>query len=229
MNYIWELLIRAEEEGIEPKEITFKYPAVFSPYMELNFESLNTTTVMREVDVNPYIRFNDIFATLFDRNNHEDIELREKIFDILIHFLGEVDRWQGMNKREYYIQFVVDEILTGAFGRKIQAYFELCNPIEREIIASSVLRMYKLGESIYVFKDTVQSIFKYSIIFANAREKDELMIYICEAKTPLSEKKLSVLKDLFLPFQFDVEIYWEYIFGIIDVDEAMQLDRIVVY
>jgi hypothetical protein len=229
VNYIWELLIRAENEGYEMKDISFRYPTYFSPYMELSFTDINTNWVLTEVEVNPYFRYFEIFSKLFDINLVVNLELRTHLFDILIHFLGNIDRLQGMNKREYYIFFTVAEITAGIFGTDIQKKYQLFTETEKEIIASGVLSHYKTGEGVYIFKRLVQEIFISSSIFANAKEKNELIIYINAAKTTIKQKKIKLLSDLFLPFQFEIEVYWENIFGIIEMESFMKFDSIVIY
>lgn len=110
MNYIWDLLVRAGRSGIKRSDIHFVPAKVYSPYMELSHADLNAAAVEQEVEVNPYYRFYDIFRDLFDPNNAEDSELRETLFDLIIHFLAELDLMQGMNKREYQIRFTLREM-----------------------------------------------------------------------------------------------------------------------
>lgn len=65
MNYIWDLLIKAENEGSGKQEIQFIPADTYSPYMELSNEMINTQTIDQIVEVNPYYRYYEIFKDLF--------------------------------------------------------------------------------------------------------------------------------------------------------------------
>lgn len=59
MNYLWEVLLRAKEQGIPKESIRFLKAKNHSAYMEvsngfLNQENLETGA---QVEVNPYYRF----------------------------------------------------------------------------------------------------------------------------------------------------------------------------
>lgn len=229
MNYIWDLLIKAEQSGLAKKDIHFVPAKVYSPYMELSNEAINTRVIEQKVEINPYYRFYDIFRDLFDVNNNEDIELRDTLFDIIIHFLADIDLIQGMNKREYYIKFVLMDIEMGIFGNSVREKIRLFNREEREVIARNILRLYETGEAVYLLRDTMRKIFKSSTIYANCEEKDELLIYIGQEENETTRAKLELIKEIFLPVRFHTEIYWKNHFGIIGVEETMRMDSIALY
>lgn len=229
MNYIWDLLIKAERSGLTKGEIYFTAAKVYSPYMELSHEAINTSVVEQNVEINPYYRFYAIFRDLFDINNHEDMDLKNALFDIVVHFLADIDRIQGMNKREYYIRFALRDIENGMFGSNVREKIDVFNSEEKEVIASNVLRLYETGESVYLLKDTMRKIFKHSVIYANCEEKDELLIYIGQKANKTAQAKLECIKEIFLPVRFHTEVYWKEHFGIIDIKETMRIDSIALY
>jgi len=229
MNYIWELAIKAKEQGIDPDEIFFRYGQPFSGYMELSFTDLNETRVLKEVEINPYYRFYSIFKELFEPNVSENKEIIEAVHDMVLHHLIDIDVLMGMNKREYYIQFIIRNMRTGYFGEYIKEKISIFTRQEQKIIANSLLTLHDAGECIYVLKDTVRRIFTNAYIFAVTKEKDEIIFYLRTKETREKAEKIEVLKHLFLPFKCGVEVYWEYIFGVIGVDELMVIDQIVIY
>ena len=95
--------------------------------------------------------------------------------------------------------------------------------LEQKIIAQNLLVLFDTAECIYTMKDTV------SQIFPNAEEKDEIIIYLRTKETREKAEKIEVIKNLFLPFKCNVDVYWEYTFGIIGVDELMVIDQIMLY
>ncbi|TVX92039.1 iron-dependent peroxidase [Paenibacillus agilis] len=229
LNYIWDQVVRAEQQGIAKSELRFVPAKVFSPYMEISREMLNDQGVERTVEINPYYRFHSIFKDLFDMENDSEEELRHVLFDLMVHFLADIDTMQGMNKREYHIRFALRDMKAGLFGSKVSTNMELFTKDEQEAIAANVLRLYETGEAFYLLKDTLRKVFTQSTIYANCEEKDELLFYIGQ---PYSEKalaKIELINELFLPIRFHTELYWDRHFGIIELEETMQVDYIALY
>lgn len=67
MNYLWEIMLAAKEQGIDENEINFKAARKYSPYMELSEEFLNKARLEEPytVEINPYYRFQPIFQAMF--------------------------------------------------------------------------------------------------------------------------------------------------------------------
>ena len=62
MQYIWEVVLAAEKNGIREADLRYEVAEVRSPYLEVSFCDLNTQTVEQTVvEVNPFYRFFDIF------------------------------------------------------------------------------------------------------------------------------------------------------------------------
>ena len=229
MNYIWELAIRAVERGIDPDTIRYKYGRPFSGYMELSFFEMNETNVLPEVEINPFYRYYSIFKELFEPNVNENEEVIDAIHDLTIHHLKNIDVFMGMNKREYYINFVIRDMRDGFFGDYIKETINIFTNYEQKVIGNNILTLHTTSECIHLLKDSVSRIFTKSYIFSNAAEKDEIVFYLRTKETPLKAKKIQVLKHLFLPFKCEVEIYWQSIFGMFGVDELMEIDTIMNY
>ncbi|MNC60287.1 hypothetical protein D3C75_1101560 [compost metagenome] len=136
---------------------------------------------------------------------------------------------QGMNKREYYISFVLRDIESGLYGTGVKTWMSLFTKEEQEVIAEGILRMYDTGESLQLLKSVVRSIFPRSTIYVNSEEKDEMLFYIGRKKSERSSGKLQLLMTLFLPVRFQTQVYWDCHFGIIEADDTMIQDRIAMY
>lgn len=229
MNYIWDLLIQAEEEGFLTKDIYFHLAKIYSPYMELSPQLLNSQAIEQHVEVNPYYRYFDIFKDLFHPDHTTDEAFRDALLDITLHFLAEIDRMQGLNKKEYYIRFMLRDIEANVFGKLVRDKIKSFSKKEQEIIALNMLRLYQTGEALYLIKDTLKNIFRNCFIYVKSEENDELLLYIHQKKTIENINKVQLIQEIFLPIGFQMEVYWQYHFGIIDVEETMKLDRIALY
>ncbi len=229
MNYMWDLLIKTKELGISKESIKFSPAKVYSPYMELSNENINFNTIEQNIEVNPNYRFYEIFKDMFNINNEEDVELRNTLFDILMHFLADIDIKQGMNKKEYYVKFLLKDIENNMLGSAVKEKIKLFNNKEKIMLVHNILKLYKTGEALYLLKDMMRKIFKKSMVYANCEEKDELLFFIGEEKTEEKQGKLELIKEIFLPIKFHTEVYWKIHFGVIGVEETMKIDNIMLY
>lgn len=229
MNYIWDLSIKAKKSGSSNEDITFIPAKIFSPYMEICSENINESSIEKKVEVNPYYRFYEIFKDLFAIDNNENEEFRNVLFDILTHFLTDIDLNEGMNKTEYYEAFILQDIEDSIFGEKVKENLKVFDLQERVFILQNILKLYTTGEALYVLKTVMKTIFKKSIIYSNKDGKDELIFYIGEEKNEVNKTKLELITELFLPIKFKVEVYFEKHFGIIGVDATMKIDNTALY
>ncbi|WP_411680955.1 hypothetical protein [Clostridium thailandense] len=229
MNYVWDLVIKAKALGIPKEKLKFSAAETYSPYMELSNAYINSKLIEEEVELNPYYRFYEIFKDMFSLDNEENLEVRNTLFDILIHFLTDMDLKQGMNKKEYYIKFILQDIKKDVFGKIPKEDLEFFNEAEQDMLAGNILRLYITGQSLYLLKDSIRKLFKHSMIYVNCEEKDELLFYIGEEKKDEKLAKLEFVKEIFLPIKFNTKTYWKNHFGVIDVNETMTIGSIVIY
>ncbi len=82
---------------------------------------------------------------------------------------------------------------------------------------------------IFILKKVTKEVFTKAYIFSNTDNKDEVVFYLRVKETEINRKKIEFIKYLFLPYKYNVEIFWEYIFGVIGEDEFMKSDEIVIY
>lgn len=229
MNYIWELAIKAKNQGYNENDIYFKKGDKFSPYMELSMENLNEKDILSEIEINPYYRYYNIFHELFSPDFIENKEIIEVIHDLTIHHLKDIDLFMGMSKREYYINFIINDLKNGIFGEYVKEKLSFFSNYELKIVANNLLNLFVTGEGVYLLKDTIKKIFTNTYIFSNAAERDEVIFFLRTKETKEKSEKISVIKYLFLPFKYTVLIYWEHIFGIIGIDELMKNDEVLNY
>lgn len=229
VNYIWDLLIKAENEGLHKQHIQFFPATSYSPYMELSYEMVNAETIDEVVEVNPYYRYYEIFKELFPPDSDGEEALKHPLFDLILHFLAEIDLMQGMNKREFYIQFILKDIEAGVFGKSVQKKIKGLTKTEQVQVAMNILCLYETGDELHLLKDTMRKLFKNCVIYFKSGAIDELLIYIGEAKCEILQSKVELIQEVFLPIRFQTKIYWREHFGIIGEEETMRLDQIALY
>ncbi|NRY02346.1 hypothetical protein FHX83_001929 [Clostridium beijerinckii] len=184
MNYIWEVLLKADEETIPREDIKFVQADVCSPYMEIALDNLNSNSLPEDnvIEVNEYYRFYEIFKDLFNINFQESKELRESLLDILLHYLGELDLKSGLCKTEIYKKLLYKDILDNVFGEKLKKNIIYFNKDEVDVLLNGFITLYKTGTSIQLFKKIFKEIFKKSIIYSSKEKPKNIYIYLDEIK-----------------------------------------------
>ena len=228
MNYLWEVILLAKQMGIPEGEIRFRKAEVYSAYMEisnlyLNQEYLNESKI---VEVNPYLRFFEIFKDCFPTEEDVYPELRDRLLNIILHEIAQNDSLSGMTREEYYKKFLYRDFLEGIYGAAYKSIFELFNRNEQELMLCNMLRLYETGNSLMLFKDMMNALIDNNIIYINNQNPYEIIIYIGQKKRREIELKIQFMMGTFLDICYQVEIYYEYHFGIIGIEDTMIMDNI---
>jgi hypothetical protein len=229
MNYVWDLAIMAISKGIDPDTVFYRYGRPFSGYMELNFPDMNEKNVLPEVEINPYYRYYRIFKELFAPDADENEEIIEVLHDLTVHHLQSIDVLMGMNKREYYIHFVIRDMYDGYFGSYIKRNIGVLTREEQKIVANNLLTLHTTAECIHLLKETIRQIFTRAYIFSNAQEKDEIVFFLRTNETKEKMAKIEIIKYLFLPFKCNILVYWDHIFAVLGVPELSKIGESMNY
>lgn len=230
MNYLWEILLQAKAQGIARKNIRFSLARSYSPYMELAEKYLNITRLPEpcKVEINPNYRFHKVFKELF----HPDVEdysaLRKGLLQLLIHQLGENDIRAGMTREEYYKKLLGAAFTRGDYGVGNTERYVLFQGDEREILLEGLLTMYREGDSIELFRHVMTALIPNCIVYGSNDDPYELLIYIGRRKNETLEKKVQFVLKQFLNIRYKAELYYEYHFGIIGMEDTMYVDEIAI-
>lgn len=228
MNYLWEVVLKAEKQKIPRNQIQFFIAKSYSAYMEVSDVFLNQKELgeKHQIEVNPYYRFYDIFKEL----NHPDMKefpsLKKSLTNLIFHMLAENDSLSGMTKEEYYKKLLYQDIKCNAFGNDAAESASLFLREEQEIILSGLLRQYQTGSSLDIFKDMVEELIPENIVYHSNENFYEILIYIGVRKEAQIAAKIEFLVKMFVDLPYYVDIYYEYHFGIIGMEVTMMMDEI---
>ena len=228
MQYIWEVVLAAEKNGIREADLQYEVPEVRSPYLEVSFYDLNTQTVEQTaVEVNPFYRFFDIFSGVLDINQKEYEKTKEIFVDAVFHYLALTDLRMGMSRKDYYFKFLVEELESGQFGRKSKAAIQLFSSYEKKYIVLALMDVVSSRNYREIFKWLFQEIYQDSIIYKSMDCANELYIYVGSAETQEERKRVQFLLDTFLPIGVRTEVFYLEHFGILEIEETMILDKVL--
>ena len=231
MRELWEIVLEAKKEQIPLKNLRFVHEGKGSAYMELSLPFMNQEELQGEkvIGVNTYCRFYSIFKHMYQPDQKEFPYLRNSLTNLILHLLAENDARRGMTKEEYYKKLLIRDIQSGVFGKEAIQVFAHMEKEEQDKLMSGWLRSYRTGSSLAIFIDMVHSLIDNSIVYHNNDFPEELLVYTSSKTTDELEQRLQVLIELFLDIQYRVEIYYEYHFGIIGMEDTMQIDEIALY
>ncbi len=229
MNYIWEMLLKADKQNIKREDVKFVHAKMSSPYMEISLNDLNLTSLPEDnvIEVNEYYRFYEIFKDLFNINIEESQELREVLLDILLHYLGELDLKMGLCKTEFYKKFLFKDILNSVFGERLAKDILCFEKEELDVLLNGFITIYRAGISLQLFKEVLRKIFVNSVIYISKERPKDVYIYLDEYQEKKLETKINVIVETFLPINMKSLIFWDKHFGIIGLENTMKINEIV--
>jgi len=227
MNYIWDIVIKAKQNGIKADKLFFKQGKDVSPWYEQSFSSINQNEVDdSKIEINSLYRFNDLFGKYLHEGFLENIEFKEKFFNLVIHFLSEIDLAKGISKESIYLLQLEEEIDNGVFGEKIRDNFKVFNKNEKDKILPIVLLQLKLGSSLYNFRQALKNIYPDVLLYQIKEKPHRILIYLGIKKTDKQVRKIKFINDMFLPIEYNVRMFWENHFGVGGVEVTLNLDDI---
>jgi hypothetical protein len=229
LTYIWEVLLKADEENYPREKIRFTQVTTPSPYMEVAYEELNRNYISNApVEVNAYYRFSSVFDNVLNELSDYP-ELQEYLFDILMHYMAEINIREGLNKAEYLSIFLNNDVIAGKFGEHFKEIFQTFSLAQLRFIKECMIRLYSLGASIALFKAVMRQVYPKSLIYLDTVDSRDLLVYIGKKETPELRRQIDFILHLFVAFDYVVHLFWAQHFGIFGVNETLELDEYVVY
>lgn len=68
-----------------------------------------------------------------------------------------------------------------------------------------------------------------SLVYASNEAVRQVLVYVGVKETEGDRERLEFLEDMFLPINYQVFLFWEHHFGIMDIDETMVMDEMVLF
>lgn len=230
MNYAWEAALSADQAGIPREEIRYIPVANGSPYTEITMENINSRGLKNKaVEMNPLYRFSNEFSALFDRNLEGYEKTREILFDAVMQYFVQLDLRQGLSKQEYALRFVLKDLLEGVCGSQAARVTRQYEKEKIRRLLRLILKLYQCGSSIYLFREVMRCMYSDSLVYASNEAVRQVLVYVGVKETEGNRERLEFLEDMFLPINYQVFLFWEHHFGIMDIDETMEMDEMVLF
>ena len=129
-----------------PETVEFKVSEEISPYMEMNEYIINQDMNKKILEVNPYLRFFDIFYHFNeicinkDKLNEECLLFKNDFENKTLLYLRKLDFINGTTILDIYCEKLISEIEKGIYGENLKKYIEEVSIKDREIIALGIIK-----------------------------------------------------------------------------------------
>ncbi|MBQ3165314.1 MAG: hypothetical protein IJC02_12440 [Lachnospiraceae bacterium] len=230
MNFLWDIALKAQQQGKREEELLFCQAREYSPFYEQAFSYLNETKVEEAViELNLLVRFAEIFQYILAEDNRQYPEFEKYLIDAALHMILHADIYHGVSKRDIYIRKLTQEIENGTYWKRAAEEFKLIPFEKRSRIATLVLNQIQTGASVMTFRRALLVMFPNAVLYQIKAERKKLLLYLKMDKNKTDERMLQLIEDMFLPVSYHLRVFWKYHFGIIGVDDTMKIDEIAIY
>lgn len=229
MNTIWEVFLEAEKKAGTAEGVFVRPAKVSSPYYELSLDFLNEEVLASgmEVEMNPLYRYPEVFQKYLtmDEVSEEEQEERNVVFNQVIHYFYEIERYRHFTREDYYIWLCMEELKEGTLGKQVAQEFCLLTNREQQMVGTMVLKSYQLGLSAELLREAARCLFSFCYVYQDDGRR-RVLLYPGVKKDSKSQGKVALLRELFVPMGMELEIFWQHHFGIVGEEKTMVLDEI---
>lgn len=228
MNVIWEVFQNIEKQNVNLDQLEVIPAKISSPYYELSLDVMNEK--VREqgqrVEVNPLYRYPQVFAHYLNMEaiNKEEEEERNGVFNQIFHYFYEIEKYRQYKKEDFYMELLTRNLEEACYGSQVRDAFEPLDREEKQKVVKALLRVYRLGLSFEMMREAAKLLFPKCYVYFDKKCKT-VLLYTGAGMNRASIAKAELLKELFMPIGLDIEVFWKYHFGIVDVEETMVLDQ----
>ncbi|MFI3212254.1 MAG: hypothetical protein R3Y24_02835 [Eubacteriales bacterium] len=228
MNYIWDIAIQAKEDGYKKSDLFWEQGKVVSPYYEQSFFALNQTNITESrVEINALCRFEKLFGHFLHEGFLDHPEFKNYFYDLVIHFLCEIDLGKGISKESIYLKELERDILMGVYGIEVQENYKAipktCN------VLPLLMKQLRVGASLSGFREALMRIYPDSLVYQMEDELERILIYLGMKKTEHELQKYNFIETMFLPIEYRTKVFWEHHFGVMGVDATLTLGEIQLF
>lgn len=230
MNFMWDIVLRAQQQGIGEKDLFFTQAQDYSPFYEQAFSCINETQVRSNtIELNLLFRFAEIFQEILSEDAGEMPDLNRYLTDVSLHTILYMELRHGVRKRDIYIARLLRELRQGIYWEEAAEHLGAVPRKDWNRVAALLLGQIQTGSSLKIFCRGLLIVYPGAVLYQVRKEKKKLLLYLKEDQTQENEEKLHLIRDLFLPIGYDLRVFWKYHFGIIEVEDAMRMDEIAIY
>lgn len=225
MEYIWDIVLKAKEDGFFKSDLFWKQSKDISPYYEQSFSALNQNHVEEStIEINALYRFEELFSKYLHKGYSENPEFKKYFFDLVVHYLCEIDLGKGITKETIYLAELEQDIRNGVFGEVKATDFKSFN--KNDSILPLLLKQMRIGATLTGFREAVTRFYPDCLIYQMKDNPKKILVYLGMKKTEKEMQKYDFIETMFLPIEYIVKVFWDKHFGIFGVDATLTMNEI---
>lgn len=238
MNLLWDIVLRAQDQGKEEADLFFSQAKEFSPFFEQSFPCLNEQRITsNRIELNLFFRLADLFQDMLSQKLKEKLagededyaEFREYLIDACLHTILYSDLRDGLTKREVFVRELTKELANGVFWMAAARDFRLIDPHKQMRLATLTLTQMQTGSSLSIYRRAILVLFPDARLYQLKADKKKLLLYLGQRRTEECQRMTGFVQDMFLPMSYHIRIFWEHHFGVIGVKATMKIGEIALY
>ncbi len=223
MEDVWNRIIENQAS------IRYRQAKFFSPYCETVIGSINKLPDGNEqITMNTLYRYDDVFLPLFESNAIQNAT-KEWLLDCMMHLLTRLELRNGVNGQEYVIRSKWQEIIDNHYGKKLGTLYEKLSTDKQYLASWFMVQQERNGESITLFAKAIIGILQDGVLYKSEEHPKELILYMGTEENEQILEEIEFVKEAYLPFGYELRIFWNHSFGLIENDRCMQIGNIEIY
>lgn len=223
MEDVWNRIIENQAT------VRYQQERFFSPYCESVAGSISKLPDGNDrITMNTFYRYDDIFLPLFERNDISEAT-REWLLDCMMHLIARLELRNGANRQEYITRTKWQQIEEKLYGKRLGMLFEKLTADQKYLASWFMVQQERNGESIALFAKALIGILQDGVLYKNEECPKELILYMGREENEQILDEIEFAKEAYLPFDYQLRIFWNHSFGLIEDDRCMQIGNIEIY
>lgn len=218
MKYIWEAFLEDKD-----RDIFLSQADVISPYYEIPPKQDRWDN---HIEYNAMIRYGAIFGPLLDLDQSQSTGLDKVLFDVISHFLIQLDLKKGYSYREYGVRMLDQNMMQGMYGDSIKKQYGKLSIKKRYQVMHYLELAQHTGASMILFSKVVISLLETGVIYRDRTKQESYLLYLGKKQNEADLNLIQLLQDLFLPFGYSLRVMWDKHFGVWGNDNTLRYNRI---
>ena len=228
MEHIWDIVLKAKEDGVSKSGLFWEQGKDVSPYYEQSFSCLDQNHVEEsKIEINSLYRFEKLFSKYLHEGFTENPEFKKYFFDLVVHFLCEIDLGKGKTKETIYLAEIEQDIRAGVWGNFLLKNLNAFD--KQDNIMPLVLKQIRIGASLAGFREAVTRCYSDCLIYQVKYNPTKILVYLAKLQTEKEQQKYDFIESMFLPIEYQTKVFWAHHFGMLGVSPTLKLGEIELF
>jgi hypothetical protein len=211
------------------QDISFLCKDTPDPYLEICSPCINEIDFDKVIEINLLLRFSYVADSLFLSKINDS--LRNQLVNLILHYYSSIDLHQGMNVKYLSAEIFSKWLRSGACGNQNADLIIKMEIIDKDLFLKFIgilINHFFSGFFEGNLYAAFQLFFPNGALYQQKNRPKSLILFLNRIKSDTCDTMVLLLKSFLIPLEYEVTICYENHFGIIGMDETMQIDHITI-